>query len=42
MDGKISKENMVEALELSKKVAAKIYEVQKNALKEKYAKGDAQ
>ena len=41
MDGEISKENLVKALQLGKKVCSKIYEVQKKALKEKYTAGDA-
>ncbi|MBR9691822.1 exosome complex exonuclease Rrp41 [Candidatus Woesearchaeota archaeon] len=41
MDGEMSKDNMVKALELAKKVCADIYEIQKKALKEKYTvKGD--
>ena len=36
MDGKISQEQLMTALELAKKVCIKIYEVQKAALKEKY------
>ncbi len=36
MDGDISAEELAKALELGKKVSAKIYEIQKNALKEKY------
>ncbi len=41
MDGEISKENMVKALQLAKKVCKDVYEIQKKALKEKYeTKGD--
>ncbi len=40
MDGEISKENLVKALQLGKKVCKDIYEVQKKALKEKYTAGD--
>jgi len=36
MDGEISKEQLNEALKLAKKVAAQIYEIQKQTLKEKY------
>lgn len=36
MDGEIAKEKLVEALELVKKIAPKLYEVQKNALKAKF------
>jgi exosome complex component RRP41 len=36
MDGHLSKENLAEALELAKEVAEQIYEVQKNALKERF------
>lgn len=43
MDGLVSKEQIKEAIELGKKACAKIYEIQKNALKEKYnVKGDGQ
>ncbi|MEE9525006.1 MAG: exosome complex exonuclease Rrp41 [Candidatus Woesearchaeota archaeon] len=37
MDGEVSKENVIEAVELAKKVCKDIYEVQKKALKDKYA-----
>ena len=37
MDGELSKDNLTKALELAKKVCLKINEVQKKALKEKYA-----
>lgn len=36
MDGEISKEDLLKALELAKKVSEKVYEAQKKALKEKY------
>lgn len=36
MDGEISKENLLKALELAKKATEEIYEIQKKALKEKY------
>jgi len=36
MDGDISPAELIEALEMGKKAAKKIYELQKNALKEKY------
>ena len=36
MDGEISKEDLFKALELAKKACKKIYDVQKNALKNKY------
>jgi ribonuclease PH len=36
MDGGVSKEQLMEALELAKKATQKVYEVQVNALKEKY------
>jgi len=36
MDGEISKEDLIKALELAKVAIDKIYEVQKNALKEKF------
>jgi len=36
MDGLVSKEQLMEGLELGKKACYKIYEIQKNALKEKY------
>ncbi|MFC1801449.1 exosome complex exonuclease Rrp41 [Nanoarchaeota archaeon] len=39
MDGEITREQLVESLELAKKVAAKINEVQKKALKESFKKG---
>lgn len=36
MDGMIKKEDLMKAVELGKKACKKIYEIQKNALKEKY------
>ena len=36
MDGEISKENLLKAVEMGKKVCKDIYEIQKKALKEKY------
>lgn len=36
MDGGITKEDLLKALELGKKVTEKVYEVQKKALKERY------
>lgn len=38
MDGKISEKELLTALDMAKDACAKIYEVQKNALKEKYQK----
>ena len=40
MDGEIAREDLIKALELSKKVLAKIYEIQKKALKERFNTGD--
>ncbi|MBW2963169.1 exosome complex exonuclease Rrp41 [Candidatus Woesearchaeota archaeon] len=40
MDGEISHENLIKALELAKKVTADIYELQKKALKERFTQGD--
>jgi exosome complex component RRP41 len=37
MDGEVSKEQLMEVLEMGKKACTKIYEVQKNALKAKYS-----
>jgi len=37
MDGELKKEELKNTLELAKKVCSKLYEVQKKALKEKYA-----
>ena len=43
MDGEVSKENLLKAVELAKTVCKRIYEIQKKALKEKYVvKGDTQ
>ncbi|MBW2995687.1 exosome complex exonuclease Rrp41 [Candidatus Woesearchaeota archaeon] len=36
MDGEISKDNLIKAVQLAKKVCKDIYEIQKKALKEKY------
>ena len=38
MDGEISKDDLIKALELAKSANEKIYELQKQALKEKFAK----
>lgn len=40
MDGEISREDLKKALELGKKISAKIIEIQKTALLEKYRNGD--
>lgn len=42
MDGHNTREDLKKALELAKKVCMKIYEVQKKALKEKYASGKSE
>lgn len=39
MDGEISKEELMKVLELAKRTSKKIYEIQKQALKEKYISG---
>ena len=39
MDGKISKEELMKAIEMGKPVLQKIAEIQRNALKDKYAGG---
>lgn len=39
MDGEISREDLIQALELAKKVTTKIYEVQKKALKDRFVQG---
>lgn len=39
MDGEITREDLIKALELAKKVTAKIYEVQKKALKDRFVHG---
>lgn len=36
MDGEVNKEELMKLIEMGKKACAEIYEVQKNALKEKY------
>lgn len=41
LDGKISKEELLKAIEMGKSACRKIYEVQKAALKEKYVNEDA-
>ena len=41
MDGENTKENLVKAIELAKKVCKDIYEVQKKALKEKFTAGES-
>ncbi len=41
LDGKISKEELLKAIEMGKAACRKIYEVQKAALKEKYVNEDA-
>jgi ribonuclease PH len=38
MDGEISKEDLIKALELAKIASEKVYQVQIKALKEKYGK----
>ncbi|MBW3012050.1 exosome complex exonuclease Rrp41 [Candidatus Woesearchaeota archaeon] len=40
MDGKASKEQLLQAIELAKKKAPELYEVQKKALKEKFENGE--
>ena len=40
MDGMISKEEIMKALEMGKEACLKIYEIQKKALKEKFLKGE--
>ena len=40
MDGMISKEEIIKALEMGKEACLKIYEIQKKALKEKFLKGE--
>jgi len=40
MDGEISKEDLLSSLEMAKDATEKIYQVQVNALKEKFTKGD--
>lgn len=42
MDGKISQENLIKALELGKKAALQIHEVQRQALKERYHEVDVE
>jgi len=38
MDGEISKEDLIEALEMAKQVVEKVYQLQKKALKDKFPK----
>jgi len=38
MDGEISKEDLIKAVEMAQKVSEKIYQVQKQALKDKFAR----
>ncbi len=38
MDGEISKQNLMKALEIAKKATEKVYQLQRNALKERFAK----
>ena len=40
MDGEVSKEELMRAMEMGKKICMEIYEVQKKALKEKYHEVD--
>jgi exosome complex component RRP41 len=42
MDGEISKENLIKALEMGKEVSELIYQEQMKALKERYPRGKAQ
>jgi exosome complex component RRP41 len=42
MDGEISKDNLIKALEMGKEVAKQIYQEQMKALKERYPRGTAQ
>lgn len=37
MDGEISKQNLMKALEIAKKATEKVYQLQRNALKERFA-----
>ncbi|MCK4588979.1 MAG: exosome complex exonuclease Rrp41 [Nanoarchaeota archaeon] len=39
MDGEMTREELIKALELAKKITAQIYEVQKKALKDRFAQG---
>jgi len=41
MDGEISKEELIKLIEIGKEVCAKIYDIQKKALKEKYHEVEA-
>jgi exosome complex component RRP41 len=40
MDGKASKDQLLQAIELAKKKAPELYDVQKKALKEKFENGE--
>ncbi|MEK6968093.1 MAG: exosome complex exonuclease Rrp41 [Nanoarchaeota archaeon] len=40
MDGQITKDEILRALEMGKEACEKIYDIQKNALKEKFLKGE--
>jgi ribonuclease PH len=40
MDGEISKDALLRAIQMAQKVTEKIHEVQKKALKDKYARED--
>jgi exosome complex component RRP41 len=40
MDGKASKEQLLEAIELAKKLSSKLFEIQKKALKAKFENGE--
>ena len=42
MDGDVSKEALINALEMAKEATERIYELQVKALKEKYAAEDKQ
>ena len=42
MDGEISKDDLMKALELARETMDKVYEIQVNALKEKFVKNDNQ
>ena len=42
MDGEISKDDLIKALELAQQVSEKVYEVQMKALKDYYAKEEKQ
>ena len=42
MDGEITKENLIKALEMGKEVSEQVYQEQMKALKERYPRGNAQ